>query len=56
MKENAAVFSRGPLLPDLCAAVDAAVPDLPERLLFPGNWPNRMTVKPVTADKPATEK
>jgi len=42
MRENAALFSKGPLVPDLHAAVTQAVPDLPERILAPTNWPKRV--------------
>jgi aryl-alcohol dehydrogenase-like predicted oxidoreductase len=38
VRENLAVFARGPLAPDLRAAIDAAVPDLPAALLTPKLW------------------
>lgn len=40
LRENLALFSRGPLPTDLGKAVDAAVPALPEELLTPSTWPN----------------
>jgi aryl-alcohol dehydrogenase-like predicted oxidoreductase len=46
MRENAAVFGKGPLPADLRARVEQAVPDLPDAILFPGNWPRKMTVEP----------
>jgi aryl-alcohol dehydrogenase-like predicted oxidoreductase len=49
VRENAACFERGPLDGALCARVEAAVPDLPETILFPGHWAKRMpAVKPVS--------
>jgi aryl-alcohol dehydrogenase-like predicted oxidoreductase len=48
MRENAALFERGPLDAELCARIEEAVPDLPDAILFPGNWSKRMPdVKPV---------
>lgn len=41
MRENAALFSKGPLTPDLQLAVTQAVPDLPGSILAPTNWPKR---------------
>lgn len=41
IRENIALFNRGPLSADLVSAVDAAVPTLPETLLTPGLWPSR---------------
>lgn len=38
VRENLAIFARGPLAPDLRAAIDAAVPDLPTSLLTPRLW------------------
>jgi aryl-alcohol dehydrogenase-like predicted oxidoreductase len=38
VRENLAIFARGPLAPDLRAAIDAAVPDLPATLLTPRMW------------------
>ncbi len=40
LRENLALFDRGPLPADLTAAVDAAVPELPADLLTPATWPN----------------
>ena len=37
--DNIALFNRGPLPADLLAAVDAAVPTLPEAWLTPSMWP-----------------
>jgi len=42
MRENTALFSKGPLPGDLRANVEHAVPDLPEAILFPRNWSKRM--------------
>lgn len=42
MRENIELFGRGPLPPDLFKAIDEVVPDLPESILFPGNWSKRM--------------
>lgn len=42
MRENIALFNKGPLPEDLFAAVTEAVPDLPESILFPGKWSKRM--------------
>ncbi len=39
IRENVALFNRGPLTADVVAALDAAVPDLPEPLLTPALWP-----------------
>ena len=39
IRENIVLFERGPLPADLLAAVDAAVPDLPEALITPFMWP-----------------
>lgn len=43
IRENLALFNRGPLPADLLAAVDAAVPDLPEPLITPFLWPTLKT-------------
>jgi aryl-alcohol dehydrogenase-like predicted oxidoreductase len=51
MRENVAVFGAGPLPADLRARVEQAVPDLPESILFPGNWSKKMTVAPVKGSK-----
>ncbi len=40
MRENIALFDKGPLPDDLQEAVRKAVPPLPESLLNPANWPN----------------
>jgi aryl-alcohol dehydrogenase-like predicted oxidoreductase len=42
MRENIALFNKGPLDSDLQVAIEQAVPDLPEKILFPGNWSKRM--------------
>jgi aryl-alcohol dehydrogenase-like predicted oxidoreductase len=39
VRENVAMFSRGPLANDLIATIDAAVPVLPEPILTPRLWP-----------------
>ncbi len=39
LRENIALFNRGPLPADMIAAVDAAVPVLPEVILTPSLWP-----------------
>lgn len=41
LRENVAMFGRGPLPADLLVAVDAAVPDLPVEVLTPHLWPKR---------------
>jgi len=38
VRENVALFSRGPLSDDARQAVDAAVPELPELIITPGLW------------------
>lgn len=38
IRENTGLFNRGPLPADMIAAVDAAVPALPETLLTPALW------------------
>ncbi len=40
IRENLDLFSRGPLAPDLLAAVEDTVPDLPESILTPTLWPS----------------
>ncbi len=48
MRENIALFNKGSLDADLQAAIEKAVPDLSEKILFPGNWSKRMAdAKPV---------
>lgn len=39
MAANATFAARGPLPPDLVEEINAAVPDLPEAILFPWHWP-----------------
>lgn len=46
LRENLRLFSLAPLAPDLIAAVDALVPDLPADLLTPSTWPNAWKQKP----------
>ena len=41
VRENLEMFDRGPLPADVLAAVDAAVPELPEALITPALWPPR---------------
>ncbi len=41
MGENAALFAKGPLAPDLQLAVTQTVPDLPEAIIAPTMWPKR---------------
>jgi aryl-alcohol dehydrogenase-like predicted oxidoreductase len=49
MRENTSLFSRGPLAADLCALIERAVPDLPDSILYPGNWSKKMAApRPVT--------
>ena len=43
IRENLALFNRGPLTPDLLAAVVAAVPDLPDTILTPFFWTTMTT-------------
>jgi aryl-alcohol dehydrogenase-like predicted oxidoreductase len=40
MKQNIAIFNKGPLDADMMKAVLAVVPDLPETILMPNKWPN----------------
>jgi aryl-alcohol dehydrogenase-like predicted oxidoreductase len=42
MRENTSLFSRGPLAADLCKRIESAVPDLPDSILYPGNWSKKM--------------
>lgn len=42
MGVNIKLFEKGPLDPGLFRAVSEAVPDLPESILFPGNWSKRV--------------
>ncbi|MCE5322208.1 aldo/keto reductase [bacterium] len=42
MHENISLFAKGPLDDDLQLAVTQAVPDLSDKILFPGNWSKRM--------------
>lgn len=42
MRRNAELFQRGALPDDLISAIRQAAPDLPDRLLSPKYWPNRM--------------
>lgn len=48
LRENLGPFDRGPLPQDVRALVERTVPDLPDVILFPGNWSKRMPdVKPA---------
>jgi aryl-alcohol dehydrogenase-like predicted oxidoreductase len=49
MRANVALVDRGPLDADLCEHIDRAVPDLPDSILYPGNWSKKMK-----APRPAT--
>jgi len=49
IRENIALFDRGPLSPDLLTAIDGAVPDLPEPILTPPLW---STLTPPTENTP----
>jgi len=40
VKENVAIFERGPLPADMVHAIDAASPDLPEAIVTPSMWPS----------------
>ena len=42
MRRNVGLFSRGGLDRELRGRVEQAVPDLPDRILFPRNWSKRM--------------
>jgi len=44
IRENIALFNRGPLEAGIMAAIEAAVPELPETILTPGLWPPRQPV------------
>jgi len=47
MEQNIAFFARGPLEPDLMAAVTSVVPELSDKILVPHKWSKRMAdVKP----------
>lgn len=39
MRQNVAIFNKGPLPKDLLRQVIAAVPDLPDSILMPNKWP-----------------
>ncbi len=57
VRRNAALFERGPLEPGLVRRIAEMVPDLPDRILYPGNWSKKMAaVKPVTGAPPAGER
>lgn len=47
LRENLGVFTRGPLDADLVAAVEAAVPQLPEAVMTPSLWPAAVPAKPA---------
>jgi aryl-alcohol dehydrogenase-like predicted oxidoreductase len=40
VKQNVAIFNKGPLDAGMMKAVVAAVPDLPDTILMPNKWPN----------------
>jgi len=42
MRQNLAMFTKGPLDAGLRQAVEAAVPDLPDKILMPSQWSKRM--------------
>ena len=42
MRQNLAMFAKGPLDAGLRRAAEAAVPDLPDKLLMPSLWSKRM--------------
>jgi aryl-alcohol dehydrogenase-like predicted oxidoreductase len=42
MQQNVAMFAKGPLDARLRQAVEAAVPDLPDKILMPNQWSRRM--------------
>lgn len=46
MKQNIAIFNKGPLDADMMKAVLGVVPDLPETILMPNKWPNDKWPKP----------
>ena len=47
MRENVALFNRGPLSGDVREAVEAIVPDLPEAIMTPGLWSAPATEKDI---------
>jgi aryl-alcohol dehydrogenase-like predicted oxidoreductase len=48
MRENIALFSKGPLPSDMMQAVDAAVPSIPDNIVMPYTWSMRMPdAKPI---------
>jgi len=56
VREDASLFQRGPLEADFVQKIDEAVPDLPDRILYPGNWSKKMpAAKAVSAAPPAVE-
>ena len=42
MQQNLALFAKGPLDEDLCQRVEAAVPDLADKILMPTQWTRRI--------------
>ena len=49
MRENVALFDRGPLPHEARSRIEKAVPDLPDSILYPGNWSKKMPApRPVT--------
>ena len=42
MRQNLAMFAKGPLDAELRRAAEAAVPDLPDKILMPNQWSRRM--------------
>lgn len=42
VRDNLALFDRGPLAADLLTRISATVPDLPASLLTPWQWPSRL--------------
>lgn len=53
VRRNVEILARGPLPSDLLAAIDREVPELPESILTPGQWPPRPTAD-VAADAART--
>jgi aryl-alcohol dehydrogenase-like predicted oxidoreductase len=52
LRENLQMFDLGPLPGDVHRAAEAAVPELPGRILMPNHWPKRMEVTPLGAQAP----
>ncbi|HUJ75370.1 MAG TPA: aldo/keto reductase, partial [bacterium] len=52
LRENAALFRKGPLPGDLAARVPELVPDLPDSILYPGSWSKKMPAPDLVTGTP----